>query len=86
VGLRRKGLKIDHADIHWLREDLRLKEGESAVYDLRIRYRQPLSKATLHQSGNLYIEFEDEQRGIAKGQFAAWYDGDELIGSGIIAD
>lgn len=32
-----------------------------------------------------YILFEREQRGITSGQFAAWYDGEELIGSGMIA-
>jgi tRNA-specific 2-thiouridylase len=33
----------------------------------------------------IYILFDDEQRGITSGQFAAWYDGEELIGSGVIA-
>jgi tRNA-specific 2-thiouridylase len=32
----------------------------------------------------MYIVFEKLQRGIAPGQFAAWYDGNELIGSGVI--
>jgi len=34
----------------------------------------------------LYILFEKPQRGITPGQFAAWYQNDELIGSGIIAE
>jgi len=33
----------------------------------------------------MYILFEKNQRGITPGQFAAWYDGDELMGSGIIS-
>jgi len=37
----------------------------------------------LRESG-LYIVFDELQRGIAPGQFAVWYDGDELIGSGVI--
>jgi tRNA-specific 2-thiouridylase len=32
-----------------------------------------------------YIVFDEEQRGITSGQFAAWYLNDELIGSGVIA-
>jgi tRNA-specific 2-thiouridylase len=37
-------------------------------------------------NSHLYILFDELQRGIASGQFAAWYDGHECIGSGIIAD
>jgi tRNA-specific 2-thiouridylase len=33
---------------------------------------------------SLYIIFEETLRGIAKGQFVAWYDGEELLGSGVI--
>jgi len=51
----------------------------------RIRYRQPLEKATLFQKENgLYIKFENSQKGITAGQFAAWYIKDELLGSGVI--
>jgi tRNA-specific 2-thiouridylase len=32
----------------------------------------------------MFITFEEAQRGIAAGQFAAWYDGEELLGSGVI--
>lgn len=84
-GLYRHGLFVKSADEHWIREDLRLKEGETKKYKARIRYRQPLSRCELHQSANgLYIIFEEAQRGITPGQFVAWYDGEELIGSGVI--
>jgi tRNA-specific 2-thiouridylase len=33
----------------------------------------------------LYITFENPQRGITAGQFAAWYIEDELLGSGVIS-
>ncbi|MEY5133239.1 MAG: hypothetical protein RLZZ198_1243 [Bacteroidota bacterium] len=53
----------------------------------RKRYRQALQEGTLIQKeGVLYILFEKPQRGITPGQFAAWYQNDELIGSGIIAE
>lgn len=85
-GLFRKALKIENAELHWVREDLRLKNGESMEVLARIRYRQTLEKATIHQFENgFYMEFENPQSAIAEGQFAAWYIGDELIGSGVIA-
>jgi len=85
-GLLRKGLFIPNEDIHWVRPDLKLNIGEQKNYQSRIRYRQPLEAATLYREPEgLYIIFENIQRGIAAGQFAAWYLGDELIGSGAIA-
>lgn len=84
-GLHRKGLKVCHKDVHWLRGDLKLKPGESGSYKARIRYRQPLEDATLyHEEDALYIIFKNSQTAIAEGQFVAWYKDDELIGSGVI--
>jgi tRNA-specific 2-thiouridylase len=84
-GLNRKGLFIRKDETHWIRTDLRMKEGESRAYMVRIRYRQPLQKARLYcRNKGIYIIFEKPQRGIAPGQFAAWYEGDEVIGSGVI--
>lgn len=84
-GLFRYGLFIRNEEIHWLREDLKMKPGESRNYLVRIRYRQPLEKAMLYSSNEgMYIIFENPQRGITPGQYAAWYDNDELIGSGVI--
>lgn len=85
-GLNRPALFIDKSETHWIREDLKLSVGESKTYQLRIRYRQPLENACLYQTAEgLYIVFENLQRGIAPGQFAAWYENDELIGSGVIS-
>ncbi len=84
-GLFRRGLKIIPEEIHWIRKDLEMRPGESRDYLVRIRYRQPLQKAKLHaREDALYITFETPQRGMAAGQFAAWYDGEELVGSGVI--
>lgn len=84
-GLYRKGLFIPAADEHWIREDLKMKIGESKSYLARIRYRQPLENCTLHQKEEgLYIIFDRPQRGVTPGQFAAWYENEELIGSGVI--
>lgn len=84
-GLLRRGLFVPNEDIHWIREDLRLQPGQSASYQARIRYRQPLSNATLiMKSKGLFVLFEKAQKGIASGQFVAWYSGEECIGSGTI--
>jgi tRNA-specific 2-thiouridylase len=84
-GLNRYGLFVKTDEIHWIRKDLQLQIGAHAVYSARIRYRQVLSKATLIQRENgLYVVFEKAQKGIAAGQFVAWYDGEECIGSGTI--
>jgi tRNA-specific 2-thiouridylase len=84
-GLYRNCLFIKNADIHWLRPDLGMQPGEKQNFLVRIRYRQPLQNATLHRFDNgMYILFENKQRGITPGQYAAWYLNDELIGSGVI--
>jgi tRNA-specific 2-thiouridylase len=85
-GLWRRALKIENSDVHWIRTDLQLAIGAQKEYQLRIRYRQELTPAVLHQTENgLFVVFAQAQRGIAAGQFAAWYEGDELVGSGVIA-
>lgn len=84
-GLYRKGLFVREDEIHWIRKDLEMKPGESREYDVRIRYRQDLQKARLYRrTKGMFIIFSRLQRSIAPGQFAAWYDGEELIGSGVI--
>ncbi len=84
-GLLRYGLFVITDEIHWVRPDLKLKIGENTRFLTRIRYRQPLEWATLYQEEDgLYIIFDSPQKAIAKGQFVAWYDNDELIGSGVI--
>ena len=71
--------------IHWINPTRELKVGESARFAVRIRYRQPLQQATLFvREEGAYLLFDEPQRGIAAGQFAAWYDGEELVGSGVI--
>lgn len=85
-GLYRKGLFVKKEEIHWIREDLKLKEDEHMEVSARIRYRQQLEKATLHQTANgLYVIFENPQSAITEGQFVAWYNGEELLGSGVIS-
>ena len=84
-GLYRKALRIQPSEVHWVEPSEAMREGESREYMVRIRYRQPLQRATLEmRSEGLYIVFDEPQRGIAAGQFAAWYEGEVLAGSGVI--
>ena len=85
-GLSRLCLKVKNEDIHWIRTDLAMSDGEIRRYRVRIRYRQPLQEATLIMRENgLFILFDCPQRGITPGQFAVWYaPDDEMIGSGVI--
>ncbi len=84
-GLYRSGLFIKKDEIHFIRQDLSMQDGEEREYLIRHRYRQPLQKGKLYmRPEGLYILFEEKQRGITAGQFCAWYDNDELIGSGVI--
>ena len=84
--LNKPALFIKNDEIHWIRPDLQLEIGEQKCYKVRIRYRQPLEDCCLYKRENgLYLVFKNLQRGIAPGQFAAWYNDDELIGSGVIS-
>ena len=84
-GLSRSCLRVASQDIHWIRTDLEMADGEIRRYRVRIRYRQPLQDAFLiKRPTGIFILFDTPQRGISDGQFAAWYSADdEMLGSGV---
>ena len=84
-GLSRCCLRIAPQDIHWIRTDLAMADGEIRRYRVRIRYRQPLQDAFLiKRPAGIFILFDTPQRGISDGQFAVWYSSDdEMLGSGV---
>ena len=85
-GLSRPGLLIQEEDIHWVKDADKMEVGASKSVEARIRYRQPLFGATLIKlESGLKIKFDLPQKAVAKGQFAAWYAGDVLVGSGVIS-
>ena len=85
-GLYRRTLFVKQEEVHWVRPDLSLSPDQSMEVTARIRYRQALQNATLYQTVHgLYVDFEEKQSAITEGQFAAWYLGEELIGSGVIS-
>lgn len=84
-GLFRKALFVSNQELHWVREDLKLETDQQLEVSARIRYRQPLQKATLYQvDSGVYVDFDQPQSAITEGQFVAFYQGEELIGSGVI--
>jgi tRNA-specific 2-thiouridylase len=83
--LYRRCIAMKTDEVHWIRPDRQLELGEQCVYQVRIRYRQELCSAILYRfEEGYFLQFEEPQRGVASGQFAAWYEGEELIGSGVI--
>lgn len=85
-GLYRSTLFVNNNEIHWIREDLTLQDGENMNVKARIRYRQTLENAILYKvKEGMYVDFENPQSAITEGQFVAWYVNDELVGSGVIS-
>lgn len=85
-GLYKRALFVSNDELHWIREDLALNVDDVLEVKARIRYRQPLQKAKLYKvDSGLYVEFSNPQSAITEGQFVAWYQDDELVGSGVIS-
>ena len=84
-GLYKKALFVNRHEIHWIREDLSIKEGDQLDVLFRIRYRQPLQKGKIYLfKEGLFIEFYHPLSSVSSGQFVSWYIRDELVGSGVI--
>ena len=85
-GLNRWALKLEKESIAWINNNNAMRADEIVDCLVRIRYRQPLQNAQLiEKDGEFYILFKQKQKGIAPGQFAAWYKENQLIGSAVIA-
>ena len=84
--LNRKGLLMETGSINWIQKPAWSREESFAMpINVKIRYRQPLQKALfIKKADKFYLLFEELQRGITPGQFAAWYVNEELIGSAVI--
>lgn len=85
-GLFKQTLFVKNDEVHWVREDLKLLPNQQRTIKARIRYRQSLQDATLYQfNTGMYVRFNTPQSAITEGQFVAWYENDELLGSGVIS-
>jgi tRNA-specific 2-thiouridylase len=80
--------KVATAKPHWIagRAPKPLWHGRTGRYDVAIRYRmEPAPAKVVNGRSGLAITFDEPQRGPTPGQFAVLYDGEELIGSGVIS-
>jgi tRNA-specific 2-thiouridylase len=77
-----KGSEMIVAKINWIKY-ASLPEGYEAF--TKIRYKDKGALASLHTSNKgLSVRFYDDVKGIAPGQSAVFYEGDDVIGGGII--
>ncbi len=85
-GLLRKALKIKFSEINWVNPYYNYQNSKDLKLKARIRYRQKLQKVSIAKYHNfLYVEFEDFQTAITRGQFLAIYNNSQLIASGVIS-
>jgi tRNA-specific 2-thiouridylase len=81
--LWRKELQL--ADLHWINGQPALSKN----YQVRTRYRAPLTEAKILSEdgplkGKLAIELAEAVRAITPGQSAVIYDGDKVLGGGVV--
>jgi tRNA-specific 2-thiouridylase len=68
---------------HWINEE----PSENGVYTVRTRYRAELIKVTgIHKNndGTWHVALKDEVRALTPGQSAVIYEGDRIVGGGIV--
>ena len=71
-GLYRSVMKLDLPEVHYIRPCYELHDGDVRRVRVRIRYRQPLQNAVLiMRPSGLFVVFDEPQRSITPGQFAA---------------
>lgn len=71
-GLYRSVMKLDLPEVHYIRPCYELHDGDVRRVRVRIRYRQPLQGAVLiMRLSGLFVVFDEPQRSITPGQFAA---------------
>jgi tRNA-specific 2-thiouridylase len=69
------------ADVHWINGEPDLTK----TYQVRTRYRAPLVKCSLKQTdGGLELVLDEQVRAITPGQSAVLYDGELVLGGGIV--
>jgi tRNA-specific 2-thiouridylase len=84
-GLNRIALKIQSNEFHFINPNFTIELGQPIEIDVRIRYRQHLQKGVLiKKDSGYYILFNELQKGITPGQFAAIHINGEIVASGVI--
>jgi len=84
-GLIKKALKVKFSNVNWVNDYYNFENLGDLKLKARIRYRQKLQKISVYKHLDyLYVEFEDFQSAVTKGQFLAIYHNSQLIASGVI--
>ncbi len=78
--LNRNEMKV--AGINWIKYD-GITDGREAVTKIRYKDKGALSNLFLYEKG-VNVRFYEDVKGIAPGQSAVFYEGDDVIGGGII--
>lgn len=72
--------ELEAVELNWFTEP-----GKAFDCLARIRYRQPLQKCHVELAGSeARVTFKDPQRAVTSGQSIVFYDGDQMLGGGII--
>ena len=78
--LNRNDMKV--SDINWIKYD-GITDGMEAITKIRYKDKGALSNLYLYENG-VNVRFYEDVKGIAPGQSAVFYEGDDVIGGGII--
>ena len=77
-----KGSEMNVAKINWIKYD-GITEGMEVLTKIRYKDKGALSNLYAYENG-LNVRFYEDVKGIAPGQSAVFYEGDDVIGGGII--
>ena len=73
------------SDLNWIAID-GLAAAETREYKAKIRYgkKEGAAKITMFKDGKLKVDFAEKQRAVTPGQSIVFYDGDTVVGGGVI--
>ena len=74
------GRELTAGNVNWLVPP----ETENMRVKAKIRYNQSEQSALVHCTDTVKVVFDEPQRAIAKGQSVVFYDGDTVLGGGVI--
>jgi len=77
-----KGAEMNVAKINWIKYD-GVSDGMELLTKIRYKDKGAISNLYTYENG-IKVRFYDDVKGIAPGQSAVFYEGDDVVGGGII--